>query len=100
MGPFFEEKSLPLTKDIILLEVGGGSAGVDLIGLQLKFKDKYSVCTYDRAGYGKSQQGLRGDPTLSYNNTMLIMVNAMKAVGVPIDGTDRRIICIGHSVGG
>jgi predicted glycosyltransferase len=38
MGPYFEDKSLPLTKDIILLEVGGGSAGADLIGLQLKFK--------------------------------------------------------------
>jgi predicted glycosyltransferase len=38
MGPYFEDKTLPLTKDIILLEVGGGSAGADLIGLQLKFK--------------------------------------------------------------
>ena len=38
MGPYFENKALPLTQDIILLEVGGGSSGVDLIGLQLKFK--------------------------------------------------------------
>ena len=38
MGPYFEDKNVPLTKDIILLEVGGGSAGADLIGLQLKFK--------------------------------------------------------------
>ena len=38
MGPYFENKTLPLTNDIILLEVGGGSSGTDLIGLQLKFK--------------------------------------------------------------
>ncbi len=28
------------------------------------------------------------------------MVAAMKEVGMPIDGQERRIICIGHSVGG
>lgn len=55
MGPNSESKLLPLTQDIVLLEVGGGSSGADLIGLQLKFKEKYSICTYDRAGYGKSQ---------------------------------------------
>jgi hypothetical protein len=38
MGPYFENKTLSLTNDIILLEVGGGSSGTDLIGLQLKFK--------------------------------------------------------------
>ena len=54
MGPYFEDKSVAMTKDIILIEVGGGSSGADLIGLQLKFKEKYSVCTYDRAGFGKT----------------------------------------------
>jgi hypothetical protein len=38
MGPYFENKTQPLTQNILLLEVGGGSAGPDLIGLQLKFK--------------------------------------------------------------
>ena len=38
MGPYFENKTQPLTQNIFLLEVGGGSAGADLIGLQLKFK--------------------------------------------------------------
>lgn len=38
MGPYFENTTLPLTQNIILLEVGGGSSGADLIGLQLKFK--------------------------------------------------------------
>ncbi len=100
MGPNFDNKSQPLTPNIILLEVGGGSSGADLIGLQLKFKETYSVCTYDRAGYGKSQQGSQGAPSEIYNNTMRQMVEAMKAVGVPIDGTDRRIVCVGHSIGG
>ena len=54
MGPYFENKTLPLTRNIILIEVGGGSSGTDLIGLQIKFKEDYSVCTYDRAGSGKS----------------------------------------------
>jgi hypothetical protein len=62
MGPYFEDKALPLTRNIILIEVGGGSSATDLIGLQLKFKEDYSVCTYDRAGYGKSQQGILGEP--------------------------------------
>lgn len=35
MGPYFEDKTLPLTDNIILIEVGGGSSGADLIGLQL-----------------------------------------------------------------
>ena len=55
MGPSFDNKE-PLTSNILLLEVGGGSSGMDLIGLQLKLKAKgYSICTYDRAGFGKSQ---------------------------------------------
>ncbi len=71
MGPSFEDK-LSLTSDIILLEVGGGSSGMDLVGLQLKFKEKgYSVCTYDRAGYGKSEQG--GNPSNVLNTTMFQM---------------------------
>jgi pimeloyl-ACP methyl ester carboxylesterase len=41
-----------------------------------------------------------GDPLLTYNYTMQNMVEVMKVVGVPIDGKERRIVCIGHSVGG
>jgi len=41
-----------------------------------------------------------GDPLLTYNYTMQNMVEVMKAVGLPIDGKERRIVCIGHSVGG
>jgi predicted glycosyltransferase len=32
MGPSFDDSN-ELSSDVILLEVGGGSAGVDLIGL-------------------------------------------------------------------
>lgn len=100
MGPYIENKALQLTPNIIIIEVGSGSSGMDLIGLQLNLKENYSVCTYDRAGYGKSQQGIMGDPKLTYNNTMNQMVEVMNAVGVPINSKDRRIICIGHSIGG
>ena len=41
-------------KPSILFEVGGGSSGVDIIGLQKKLEKDYKVCSYDRAGYGKS----------------------------------------------
>jgi hypothetical protein len=37
MGPSFEDKQA-LTQEVVLIEVGGGSAGMDLFGLQLKFK--------------------------------------------------------------
>jgi hypothetical protein len=33
MGPYFDDKNIPLTPNIILIEVGGGSSGTDLIGL-------------------------------------------------------------------
>ena len=53
MGPGYSNTA-PTTNPAILMEVGGGSAGYDLIGLQMKLANDYTVCTYDRAGYGKS----------------------------------------------
>ncbi len=70
MGPGFDDKSEPFSDDIILIEVGGGSSGPDLIGLQLKFKNETTVCTYDRAGFGKSWQSTQGEPIRIYENAM------------------------------
>jgi hypothetical protein len=55
-GPSYDNNKAP-TSPSILLEVGGGSAGIDLIGIQEKLMTNYTVCAYDRAGYGKSSQG-------------------------------------------
>jgi len=56
-GPSYDNKTENATNPAILLEVGGGSAAVDLIGIQEKLMTNYTVCAYDRAGYGKSSQG-------------------------------------------
>ena len=58
MGPGFDQAG-SITSPAILLEAGGGSGGVDLIGLQIQLSQNgtsknYSVCAYDRAGYGVS----------------------------------------------
>ncbi len=100
MGPGYDNKTSNKTSDFILIEVGGGSSGTDMIGLQVKLRDTYSVCTYDRAGYGKSEQAIQGDPLQLFNNSMKQMTEAMNAVGMPVYGKDRKIICIGHSFGG
>jgi pimeloyl-ACP methyl ester carboxylesterase len=96
MGPGFTNKNEPVTTPRFLLEVGGGSAAVDLYAIQIKLADKYSVCGYDRAGYGKSWQAA---DQLS-NSTMDITVKAMKEVGFPIEDGKRDVICVGHSAGG
>jgi hypothetical protein len=63
MGPGFDNKDAfkLITQPAVLLEVGGGSAGVDLIGIQYEISKNsslknLSVCTYDRPGYGLSWQ--------------------------------------------
>ena len=95
MGPSYDNNQPP-SERVVLLEVGGGSGGVDLIGIQLKLAESnYTVCTYDRAGYGMSDQSTYPQ---SANNSMDIMIKAMKAVNFPSD--DRRVVCIGHSAGG
>jgi pimeloyl-ACP methyl ester carboxylesterase len=95
MGPGYTNTSLPKTSPSFLLEVGGGSSAVDLTAVQRKLAVNYTVCGYDRAGYGKSWQGSKQ----GYNITMDIMQKTMKAVGFPID-VDRNVICVGHSAGG
>jgi hypothetical protein len=70
MGPGFDDKSEPFSDDIILIEVVGGYSGPDLIGLQLKFKNETTVCTYDRAGFGKSWQSTQGEPSRIYDKAM------------------------------
>ena len=42
------------TNPAILLEVGGGSSAADVMLLQSQLSTTYSVCSYDRAGYGMS----------------------------------------------
>lgn len=61
----------------------------------MKISANYTVCGYDRAGYGKSWQGA----SQGYNITMDIMDKIMKGVGFPID-VAKNVICIGHSAGG
>ena len=46
-----------LTRPSLLLEAGGGSSAIDLIAIQNLLSKDYRVCSYDRAGYGKSWSG-------------------------------------------
>ena len=84
-----------MTSPAFLIEVGGGSSAVDMIAIQMKIAERYTVCAYDRAGYGKSWQ----DRDQGVNRTMEVMVEAMRKRGFPID-VKRNVICIGHSAGG
>jgi hypothetical protein len=54
MGPGFNDTKLEKTSPSFLLEVGGGASAIDLAYIQRKIAVKYTVCSYDRAGYGKS----------------------------------------------
>jgi len=45
---------MQMTSPAFLIEVGGGSSAVDMIEIQRKIAENYTVCAYDRAGYGKS----------------------------------------------
>jgi hypothetical protein len=38
----------------ILLEAGQGASAYDLLPLQISLDNDYTICSYDRAGYGKS----------------------------------------------
>eukprot|EP00347_Sterkiella_histriomuscorum_P018544 403345107 len=73
----------------ILFEVGGGSSGIDVYGLQKKLARDYFVCSYDRAGYGKSQQGPFPQ---SEENTMDQVVAAMTEVKMPIQSEKSVIV--------
>ena len=84
------------TNPSILFEAGGGSSGIDFIGIQTLLQEDYTVCSYDRAGYGKSYQAA---PPQSAEATREIMVETMRAVDFPID-QDSTVVCIGHSAGG
>ena len=95
MGPGFTDLEKPMSSPSFILEVGGGSSAVDLTAIQTLLAKNYTVCGYDRPGYGKSWQA---KDQLS-ETTMDIMFLAMKAVGFPIQNY-RDVICIGHSVGG
>jgi len=58
MGPHFTTPG-DITFPAIILEVGGGSGGVDVIGIQEQLSmngtvKNFTVCTHDRAGYGLS----------------------------------------------
>ncbi|CDW87162.1 UNKNOWN [Stylonychia lemnae] len=84
------------TNPAILFEVGGGSSSMDVFALQTKLQSQYTICSYDRAGYGKSWQG----PFPASNaNVMQQMDATMRKVNFPVD-QPKSVICIGHSVGG
>lgn len=58
MGPHFTTPG-DITSPAIIMEVGGGSGGVDVIGIQEQLSiygavKNFTVCTHDRAGYGLS----------------------------------------------
>lgn len=57
----------------------------------------YSVCAYDRPGYGKSEQASAPQPS---KVSMDAMKQALSNVKFPIDSATRRVVCIGHSAGG
>ena len=48
MGPGYTDLTKPMTSPSFILEVGGGSAAVDLIAIQRKLAEQYTVCGYDR----------------------------------------------------
>ncbi len=94
MGP---ANKTDMTDTVVLLEVGGGSSGIDMIGLQSNLSEIYTTCTYDRAGYGKSSISEGAQPKSSVKN---IMYQAMNQIGFPINSKEKRVVCIGHSAGG
>ena len=60
-----------MTDTVILIEVGGGSSAIDMIGIQTNLSDTYTICAYDRAGFGKSESASGSETT---NTTMEIMI--------------------------
>lgn len=82
MGPGYTNSSLNVTDTVVLIEVGGGSSAIDMIGIQSNLSHTYSVCAYDRAGYGKSEAASAPE---TKNKTMELMRQTMEAVGFPIN---------------
>eukprot|EP00347_Sterkiella_histriomuscorum_P006188 403353722 len=87
-----------MTKPIIIIEAGLGGSGHIHYEIQKAFDSDYMVCTYDRAGWGLSQQG---EYPNSYQNMMEQMILTLKdGEDIPLLKPQKQIICIGHSLGG
>eukprot|EP00347_Sterkiella_histriomuscorum_P018337 403345889 len=82
---------------MILIESQLGASGHIHEEIQDYFSDQYTVCTYDRAGMGLSHQS---GFTINLENIMQQMVLTMEEIEIPIQLSNKQIICIGHALGG
>eukprot|EP00347_Sterkiella_histriomuscorum_P024252 403331780 len=96
-GPPSFMKDGIVTDPMMLIESGLGTSGHIHYEIQAAYQNKYTVCTYDRAGFGLSWIGKY--PTY-YLEMMEQMILAMTEINIPILEQHAQIICIGHSLGG